>query len=231
MTIIIEIIHNYTIVLELVNILVLIINLSLLLFQKKNKWYDYIILLYGGFLFGLIPLFVVFENILVADLGCILLSVAFIYLHNKLETRIYMPLLIMIYKILLVIGITFFSEQYSLHMFDFYLILMCISVFVFGIINRLHELSMRQQLGLIRLFALLEISGGVIQLYKNDFLSFGKDLYDRQESVSLFLYLLRVDFWIFDYQYLYIICFLFVLFIYIILRTIYINFYSFIKGG
>lgn len=50
MTIIIEIIHNYTIVLELVNILVLIINLSLLLFQKKNKWYDYIILLYGGFL-------------------------------------------------------------------------------------------------------------------------------------------------------------------------------------
>ena len=48
MTIIIEIIHNYTIVLELVNILVLIINLSLLLFQKKNKWYDYIILLYGG---------------------------------------------------------------------------------------------------------------------------------------------------------------------------------------
>ncbi|WP_207664019.1 hypothetical protein, partial [Clostridium sp. AM49-4BH] len=60
---------------------------------------------------------------------------------------------------------------------------------------------MRQQLGLIRLFALLEISGGVIQLYKNDFLSFGKDLYDRQESVSLFLYLLRVDFWIFDYQY------------------------------
>ena len=36
MTIIIEIIHNYTIVLELVNILVLIINLSLLLFQKKN---------------------------------------------------------------------------------------------------------------------------------------------------------------------------------------------------
>lgn len=71
---------------------------------------------------------------------------------------------------------------------------MCISVFVFGIINQLHELSMRQQLGLIRLFALLEISGGVIQLYKNDFLSFGKDLYDRQESVSLFLYLLRVDF-------------------------------------
>lgn len=223
MTIIIEIIHNYTIVLELVNILVLIINLSLLLFQKKNKWYDYIILLYGGFLFVLIPLFVVFENILVADLGCILLTVAFIYLHNKLETRIYMPLLIMIYKILLVIGITFFSEQYSLHMFDFYLILMCISVFVFGIINRLHELSMRQQLGLIRLFALLEISGGVIQLYKNDFLSFGKDLYDRQESVSLFLYLLRVDFWIFDYQYLYIICFLFVLFIYIILRIIYIR--------
>ena len=173
MTIIIEIIHNYTIVLELVNILVLIINLSLLLFQKKNKWHDYIILLYGGFLFGLIPLFVVFENILVADLGCILLTVAFIYLHNKLETRIYMPLLIMIYKILLVIGITFFLEQYSLHMFDFYLILMCISVFVFGIINQLHELSMRQQLGLIRLFALLEISGGVIQLYKNDFLSFG----------------------------------------------------------
>ena len=61
MTIIIEIIHNYTIVLELVNILVLIINLSLLLFQKKNKWHDYIILLYGGFLFGLIPLFVVFS--------------------------------------------------------------------------------------------------------------------------------------------------------------------------
>ena len=52
-----------------------------------------------------------------------------------------MPLLIMIYKILLVIGITFFLEQYSLHMFDFYLILMCISVFVFGIINQLHELN------------------------------------------------------------------------------------------
>ena len=79
---------------------------------------------------------------------------------------------------------------------------------------------MRQQLGLIRLFALLEISGGVIQLYKNDFLSFGKDLYDRQESVSLFLYLLRVDFWIFDYQYLYVICFFVLLLVYLVCRKI-----------
>lgn len=219
-TIFIEIMQNYTIVLELVNILVLIINAVLLFFQKKRKWCDYIICLYGGFLFGMIPLFVVSGSTLAAGLGCILLTAAFIHLHNKLETRIYIPLLIIIFKILLVIGITIFEEQYSLHMFGFYLVLMFVSVFVFGIINLLHELSVRQQLGLIKLFALLEISGGVIQLYKNDLISFGKDLFDRKESVSLFLYLLRVDFGIFDYQYLYIICFLFVLFIYIVLKII-----------
>lgn len=115
----------------------------------------------------------------------------------------------------------FFEEQYSLNKFDFYLLLMFVSLFAFMLINIPYELSIEKQNYIIKSFALLELSGVILQFYRNDYLAFEKDLYDIKESVSFFLFLLKIDFEIFDYQDLYIICFLTLVIVYFIVKEAY----------
>lgn len=95
---------------------------------------------------------------------------------------------------------------------------MFISVMLFCIINLLCDYSYDRQYLVIKLFALLELSGVLIQLYRIDLTYFEKDLFDNKVSISLFLYLLKVDFWIFDYQYIYIMCFFILLLMYLICK-------------
>lgn len=209
-----NIIHDYTFVFDLVNILELIMSLLLLIFSGKRKWPDYIVCFYGGFLFGIIPFLVILENIFVAFIGSFILSLTIMFLQKKLNTKLYIPLEILLFKILLIVGIAFFDEQYSFNKLSFYLIVMLVSLFVFLIINIPYEVPMEQQHVIITLFALLELSGGILQFYRNDYIAFEKDLFSVKESVSLFLYLLKVDFGIFDYQELFIMCFFALLILY-----------------
>ena len=211
-------IHDYTILFVLINIFELIMSLILLLLKKRD-WQDYLLCFYGGFLFGMIPSFVMTENITAAFILCIVLSVVLIYIQKKYKTKLYIPLGIVTFKILLVIAITIFAEQYSFNMLKYYLIIMFVSMLLWAIINLLHELTLRQQQYVIWLLALLEFSGAMMQFYRIDYASFEKDLLSK-ESIPFFLYLLKVDFWIFDYQYLYIICFFVFLFIYFVWRKI-----------
>lgn len=218
MEVIRKLIQDYTILFVFVNILEGILSLYLLLSPKKREWFDSVICLYGGFLFGMVPAFLILEDIFVALICCMLLSAAFIFVQNKLKTGLYLPLGILIFKILLIAGITLLADQYSSNMFGFYLKVMFVSVLVFCVINIPYEVPAEQQHCIIRLFALSQLSGAIIQFYRNDYIAFDKGLYDIKESVSFFLYLLKVDFWIFDYQYPYIMCFLVLLFIYFIWR-------------
>lgn len=215
MKIIVEMVYNYAFLFDLINVIALILNLLMLL-PKNRVWHDYIICFYGGFLAGIVILFVSLESIFVACFGSVCCSLLLIYLHNKFNSRIYIPFVIILFKILLVFGMTIFEKEYSLHMFHFYVILMLVSVLVFFVVTIMHKFSQRQKYYLVKLFALLETSGVIVQLYRRDYVSFVKFLDNRTDSVSFFLYLLRVDFWIFDYQYLYILCFLFLLFGYAI---------------
>lgn len=203
-----SILHHYTFVFDFVNILELIFSL-LLLIPAKRKWHDYILCLYGGFLFGIIPFFVFFENIFAALIGSVFVSLTLVLLHRKLETKLYIPLEIFLCKALLIVGILFFEGQYLSNKFNLYLLLMLASFVAFLIINIFYEFPTEKQNYIIKLFALLELSGAILQIYRNDYVSFAKDLYDNdiKGSVSLFLYLLKVDFDIFDYQYLYIMIF------------------------
>ena len=68
-----KITESYNIFNECVNVLELIISLFLLT-SKKKEWNEYIICFYGGFLFGIIPFYVIIENIPIALTGCIFLS-------------------------------------------------------------------------------------------------------------------------------------------------------------
>lgn len=204
---------NNTALFVVINTLDLIISMFLLFFPKKKDWQDYIICFYGGFLFGMVPLFVVLMDIAAAFVGCIFLSLLLLFLQRGLRARLYMPLGIVISKILLIAGIALFAEQYSLNMLNFYLAVLLAAVLLFLSVNMLCGVQEEWQHNIIRLFALLELSGVVLSFYRMDYTAFGKDLFSQRESVSFFLYLLKVDFEIFDYQPLYIMCFFALLFL------------------
>lgn len=219
MEIITKIINSYTHLLDFVNFLDLILSLFFLIFPKKREWQDYIICFYGGFLFGIIPLFAVLGDILAAFIGSVILSSVLIYLQNNLKTDLYLPLGIVVFKTLFIVAIALYDEQYSTNRFAFYLLLVFFSIVVFFTINIPYEIPIKVQHCIIRLFALLELSGTVVQIYRNEYSAFNKDLCDK-EPISLFLYLLKVDYSKFDYQYLYIMCFVLFLLIYLILLKI-----------
>lgn len=214
-----KITESYNIFNECVNVLELIISLFLLT-SKKKEWNEYIICFYGGFLFGIIPFYVIIENIPIALTGCIFLSLMFCVFPKKAKQKLYIPLEIVMFKTLLIIGITLFDEWYSINKLKFFWLSLLVSLILFCIVKTVYEIPLDKQLYINVWFALLELSGVIIQSYRVDFTYFGKDLYDSKESISVLLYLLKVDFWIFDYQYLYVICFFVLLLVYLVCRKI-----------
>ena len=105
-----KITESYNIFNECVNVLELIISLFLLT-SKKKEWNEYIICFYGGFLFGIIPFYVIIENIPIALTGCIFLSLMLCVLQKKAKQKLYIPLEIVMFKTLLIIGITLFENN------------------------------------------------------------------------------------------------------------------------
>lgn len=202
---------THTLLFEIVNLLEFIVSLFLLIIPKKKKWKDNIICFYGGFLFGSIPFFIIFENVLVVMIGCLFLSFVFLFLQ---KIRVCVSFVVVIFKMVLLINITLFAEQYSLNMLRFFLFTMFVTIIIFCIIYILYEIPLEKQICAINLFALLELSGAILQFYRVDFTYFEKDFFDSEESISLILYLLKVDFWVFDFQYLYIMIFFILLLVY-----------------
>lgn len=70
MKIIVEMVYNYAFLFDLINVIALILNLLMLL-PKNRVWHDYIICFYGGFLAGIVILFVSLESIFVACFGSV----------------------------------------------------------------------------------------------------------------------------------------------------------------
>lgn len=214
-----KITESYNIFNQCINVLELITSLFLLT-SKKKEWNEYVICFYGGFLFGIIPFFVIIENILIALIGCIFLSLMLCALQKKTKRKLYIPLEIVMFKTLLIIGISLFDEWYSINKLNYFLFNLFVTVMLFCIFNILYEIPLDKQHYINEWFALLELSGIIIQSYRVDFTYFGKDLYDSKESVSVLFYLLKVDFWIFDYQYLYMACFFALFIAYLVCKKI-----------
>lgn len=209
--------YNHTNLFVFINILELIIGIFMIVLPSKEEWWNHVICFYGGFLFGLIPFSLIFENIAIAIIACILFSVALICSYHYFRSRLNIALAIVIFKMLLILGVTLFAEEYSSNGFRFYLIIMMISVLAFCMISMIYELPSEKQYWVSGLFGLMELSGAILQSYRMDYADFNKDLLSG-ESISCFLYFLKVDFWIYDYQFPFIICFLGLLFFYLIWR-------------
>lgn len=218
-----KITEGYNIFNMYINVLELIISVFILT-SKKKEWSKYIICFYGGFLLGIIPFFAITENLYAALTGSVFLSLLLCILQKNIQGKLYIPLEIVMLKISLIISITLFDEWYSIHKLKDFLLSLFVSVLLFGIATIVYEIPFEKQHHINELFALLELSGAIIQLYRVDFWHFAKDLYNSKESISVLLYMLKVDFWIFDYQYLYVMCFFVVLLVYFVCRKVVICF-------
>lgn len=211
--------YQYTNLFVCINILEFIVGVFMIALPSKKEWWNHIICFYGGFLFGLIPFFSIFGNITVAMISCILLSVVLICAYHYFKQKWNLALAVVIFKIILISGVTLCSEEYLSNGFRFYLISMLVSVFVFCMLSMIYELPSEKQYWVSGLFGLMEMSGAVLQFYRIDYGSFNKDLLSG-ENVSCFLYFLKADFWIFDYQSLFVICFLGLLCFYLVWRKV-----------
>lgn len=135
--------------------------------------------------------------------------------------KINLPFGILLFKLILLLGITLLDEQYEMDRFGFYIMSMFLSLVAFCVINGLFDLSnVKLSYFVSGLFGILELSGAIIQFYRIDYTYFNKELFSKSGSVSFFLYLLKVDYWIFDYQYLYLCVSVILLFVFIIWRKL-----------
>lgn len=219
-----KITESYNIFNVYINVLELLISLFILA-SKKKEWNKFIICFYGGFLLGMIPIYMIAENIYVALTGCVFLSVVLCILQKNVKQKLYIPLEIVMLKISLIISITLFDEWYTANKLKVFLLSLFVSVVLFFIVTIVYEIPLEKQRYINELFALLELSGVIIQLYRVDFSYFEKALlYDNKESISVLLYMLKTDFWIFDYQYLYVMCFFVLLLVYFVGRKVVIRY-------
>lgn len=184
----------------------------------KRGVQEYLICMYGGFFFGLIPLYMLFDTMIAIFIGSMFLSGAFIFVNYCWKKKV-IPIGVVLFKINLIFGSTLFEEYYSMNRLDFFFKAMIFSLIVLCVINLFYDLSEKnKRIFISGLFGVLELGGSMIQFYKIDYTYFDKDLFDKRESVSLLLCLLKVDFWIYNYQYIFLFIIVVLLIIFLYLR-------------
>lgn len=157
---------------------------------------------------------------IVMFIGCMLLSSVFIF-ANYFWTKKVIPIGVVLFKIILIFGSILFEEYYSINRLDFFLKAMLFSMIVLFVINLFYDLSEKnKRIFISGLFGVLELGGSIIQFYRMDYTQFDKDFFSKRESVSLILCLLKVDFWIFNYQYLFLFIIIALFIIFFIWRKI-----------
>lgn len=223
-------IGNYVMLFTAINIVEFMIGAFLFCVPDKSGAREYLICAYGGFFFGAIPLYMLFDTVTAALIGCMLLSLVFVF-ANYFWTKKVVPAGVVLLKVMLIFGSVLFEQYYSVHRLDFFLKAMLFSVLVLLAINFFYDLSEQKWRILISgLFGVLELGGSMIQFYRMDYTYFDKELFSKRESVSLILYLMKVDFWIFDYQYLFLFIIIALLILYFVWRKILQRFQRYADG-
>lgn len=177
----------------------------LLLFPSKKSWREYLVVFYGGFLFGMLPFFLISEDLVITLAACICLSCTCIFLHYRHKDQGILPVIVVCFKVILILGVTLLQDYYLENKVEFYFICMLLSMIISGMVLMFFDLASERWMQIIcPVFGILEISGAMLQFYRIDYLAFAKDFFSVRESVPFFLYLLKCDFWIFDYQTLFL---------------------------
>lgn len=223
-------IDDYVMLFTVINIVEFVIGAFMFCVPDKRGAQEYLVCAYGGFFFGAIPLYMLFDTVTAVLIGSVFLSVILVF-ANYFGTKKVIPAGVVLLKVVLIFGSVLFEQYYSVHWLDFFLKAMLFSMLVLLAINFFYDLSEQNKRILISgLFGVLELGGSMIQLYRMDYTYFDKDLFSKRESVSLILCLMKVDFWIFDYQYLFLFIIIALLIIYFIWRKILQRFRRYADG-
>lgn len=210
--------NNCIALFTIINIFEFIIGLIIFLVPDKKGWQEYLICIYGGFFLAVIPFYLLFNTLISVFIVCVLVSGFFIYINWIWDKKI-IPLGIVILKLNMILGITFFEEYYSSNRINFFIQIIILTSIILFVISFLYgSLTDKIRAFIVGLFGILELSGSVVQFYRIDYTIFDKDLFNKEESLSLIFYLCKVDYWIFDYQYFFLSVIFFFFFIFIIWR-------------
>lgn len=216
MSILRESIHNYAWIYILINALELFLGLLFCAIPTRKRWQDYIVLAYGGVLLGMIPAFYLSESVACMLLSCLVLSFLLIAFHYQFQDILPIPVFIIFFKIVLLFGVTLFYPDHLEDKLEIFIISLFISVFCFIAFCYASDLEAKKLQFFDRVFGVTELCGALFQFYRMDYSSFDKVLQEKRESVSFFLYLLKVDYWIFEYQYLFVLAIFLLLVLYFI---------------
>lgn len=192
-------IKHYSHVLSGLNYLAMLAGVVLLL-PVKGRWREYLIAIYGGFLFGMIPCWYLTENMVIALPACMLLSALFVFVQHCYGKKISLPFVILLFQMMLISGVLIWENAYSRNPVGFYLTFMLLSVVISGGVHLLTDLTTEKWSRTIcPIFGIVMIAGAVLHFYRMDYDYFEKDLLTG-ESVPFFLHFLGIDYGIYDYQ-------------------------------
>ncbi len=194
--------HNAAVFVVL-NMLELVAGI-LLLVPWKKRWQEYLIVVYGGFLFGMITLWYLSENLVFVMAGCTVLAVLAGFVHNCYGTQISLPFVVFLFRLVLMLAVTIWNDEYYGNQLEFYLLCMFLSLILSIGFHILWEMtSIKCSHIICPLFGILEAGGALLQCYRTEYDYFLKDLMSG-ETIPFYLNLLKIDFRIFDYQYVYL---------------------------
>ncbi|MDE6568553.1 MAG: hypothetical protein K2K70_12590, partial [Lachnospiraceae bacterium] len=169
-------IKHYSLILFWVNVLAMLAGVILLL-PVVGRWREYLIPIYGGFLFGMIPFYYLSENMVFVVLGCIALSIFFAFIHNCYGKKVSLPFVVAFFQIILILGIRIWYDSYSSKPFEFYLTFMLLSVILSVGMHLLTDLTTEKWSRIIcPIFGIVVIAAAVRHFYRMDDSYFEKDL-------------------------------------------------------
>ncbi|MCH5267230.1 MAG: hypothetical protein J1E62_02700 [Lachnospiraceae bacterium] len=201
-----NVINHHVIISNMVIFMGYLLGIYMLFFSGK-KWRDYVICIYGGVLFGWIPSLYITENVIIAGVCCLFLSIILVQGYNVLmEKKIYIPFWIVSFQALLIAGVALFRDPYENNRILFFILSAFLSIALFLILSMLWDFTSENRYFVYGLFGIMEIVGSVFQHYRNDYSSFSKFLGTKNDDVSIFFYMFKLDFGIYDYQYSLVMC-------------------------
>ena len=196
-------IQNYATIFVGINFLEFVAGLLLCLIPLKKAWQEYLVCVYGGFLFGMVPAFYISESILCMLGSSVMLAVVLCWLQYFYRKKVYLPLLIIFMKMTLIAGGIFLYVTDSEQSIEFFILAMVLALIAYVSTNFVIVPTAIQSHIILALFGVTEIVGAVLQFYRMDYSAFQK--YGKEGALGFFLYILKVDYSIFDYQYLFVI--------------------------
>ena len=203
----------------------------ILLLPVKRRWREYLMAVYGGFLFGMIPFWYLSENIVIALSACMLLSALFVFVQHCYGKKISLAFVIMLFQMMLILGVSIWENAYSRNPLGFYLTVMLLSMIISGGAHFLTDLTTEKWSRVIcTIFGIVMLASTMFHFYRMDYSDFEKDLL-AGESVPFFLYLLGIDYWIYDYQDLFLFLLVGLLAVYGLVAGVFLCFQKQRKSG